>query len=93
MSNNNFQYVESALMRGFTVPAYALPRMPVPLHVLRLLLLLLGRNNVNPLCNYSSQKLQSLGFIRPIDFDAGLSDYISAHPALMPTQSELHAGT
>ncbi len=79
---NNFRDVESALMRGLGVSDYRLPLVPVPLGVLRLLLSILGRNNVNPRCNYSDEKLLRLGFRRPVSFEAGLADYISAYQSV-----------
>lgn len=90
---NNFRDVESALMRGFGLPDYSLPRIPLPLVALRMLLLLLGRNNINPCCNYSGQKLQGLGFRRPMSFEAGMAGYVAAHPAVSRTQEEADAGT
>jgi nucleoside-diphosphate-sugar epimerase len=90
---NNFRDVESALMRGFGLPDYALPRIPLPLGFLRTLLHLLGRNNVNPRCNYSGCKLQALGFRRPMSFEAGLADYIASHPEASRVQEKTHAGT
>jgi nucleoside-diphosphate-sugar epimerase len=77
---NNFRDVESALMRGFGLPDYPFAPMTLPLGLLRMLLLLLGRNSINPRCNYDGQKLQRLGFRRPMSFEAGLASYIASHP-------------
>lgn len=74
---NTFVEVEAALMRGFGVPAYPVPPFPIPLGVLKVLLLLLHRNIVNPRYLYSCQKLLSMGFRRPVTFEAGLADYIA----------------
>ena len=90
---NNFRDVESALMRGFGLPDYAFPPVPLPLGFLRTLLFLLGRNNVNPRCNYSGQKLQRLGFRRPMSFEAGLTGYIASHLAASQEREKTHAGT
>lgn len=90
---NNFRDVETALMRGFGLPDYALPRIPLPLGVLRMMLRFLGRNNINPRCNYSGQKLQGLGFRRPMSFEAGLAGYIASHPAASRAQEKANAGT
>lgn len=90
---NNFLDVESALMRGFGLADYSVPRLPIPLGVLRMLLLFKGRNNINPCCNYSGQKLQGLGFHRPMSFEAGLANYIAAYLAAFQAQEETHAGT
>lgn len=90
---NNFRDVESALLRGFGLPDYPFPRLPLPLGVLRMLLQLLGRNNINPRCNYSGQKLQGLGFHRPMSFEAGLADYIASYPVASRAQEKADAGT
>lgn len=90
---NNFCDVESALMRGLGVSDYRLPRVPVPLVVLKLLLSALGRNNVNPRCNYGSEKLLRLGFRRHVSFEAGLSDYISAYQSARTSQAVPDART
>jgi|CXWL01.1.fsa_nt_gi nucleoside-diphosphate-sugar epimerase len=74
---NNFAAVERVLMSALHCPDYFLPRIPVPQSVLSLLLSLLGRNNINPRCNYSQAKLQNLGFKPPVNFDAGLMEYAS----------------
>jgi len=77
-SANNFREVESLLLRGFGLPAYYLPLINIPLGVLRILLCLLDRNNINPRCNYSSHRIQSLGFRPPMNFETGLTEYIAA---------------
>ena len=74
---NNFRDVESALLHGFDLPAYSFPPVNIPFGVLSTLLRFLGRNNVNPRCNYSCQRIQSLGFHRPMTFEAGLAEYIA----------------
>lgn len=90
---NNFRDVESALMRGFGLADYPLPRLHLPLGVLRALLLLLGRNNINPRCNYSGQKLQGLGFHRPMSFEAGLAGYIVFYQVASRVQEKADADT
>lgn len=72
---NNFAYVERFLMNALNIPDYSLPRLPAPSALLKLLLTCLGRNNINPHCNYSPDKLLGLGFERPINFEAGLTEY------------------
>lgn len=64
-------------MENLGVKKYALPRFPVPLAVLKLLLLLLGRSNIDPNRNFSSEKLRNFGFDRPASLEAGLSEYIA----------------
>lgn len=73
--NNNFIDVERYLIRSFGLPDYPLPRIPLPLAVLSLLLKGLGRNNINPRCNYSQNKLEAFGFRSPVDFETGLANY------------------
>jgi nucleoside-diphosphate-sugar epimerase len=74
---NNFADVERFLMRGLRISDYSLPRLPIPLSVLGFLLARLGRNNVNPRCNYAPDKLLGLGLRRPVSFEAGLAEYAS----------------
>jgi nucleoside-diphosphate-sugar epimerase len=76
---NTFIHVENTLMRGFGVPAYPVPRFPIPLGVLKILLLLLRRNIINPRYRYSCEKILNLGFRRPVTFEAGLADYIAGY--------------
>lgn len=90
---NNFLDVESAMMRGFGLADYSVPRLPIPLSILRMLLLVLGRNSVNPYCNYSGEKLQGLGFHRPMSFEAGLANYIASYPVASRAQEKADAGT
>ena len=73
-SGNNFADIERLLMRQFHIPFYSF-WIPMPLGFLACLLLLLKRNNVNPCCNYSPDKLLALGFRRVIGFEAGLVEY------------------
>ena len=74
---NNFADVEHILMRELNIPAYRCARIPVPQGVLAFLLGLLGRDNINPRCDYSQEKLFGLGFVRPVSFEAGLAEYAS----------------
>lgn len=72
---NNFVDVEEFLMDALGVKRYNLPRLPLPLTVLKWLLLLLGRNNVNPRCDFDTGKLCRLGFKNPISLCEGLAEY------------------
>lgn len=74
---NNFFDVERALLKAFDMPYYGLLRLQVPPVFLKFLLICLGRNNVNPHCNYSPDKLLQLGFERSISFEVGLAEYAS----------------
>ena len=74
---NNFAEVRRTLMYFLDCPDYALSPIPLPQWVLSLLLRSLGRNNINPNCNYSQSKLQNLGFKRSVIFEDGLMEYAS----------------
>jgi nucleoside-diphosphate-sugar epimerase len=73
--SNNFIAVERYLMRSLGIPDYPLPRITLPLGFLSLLLQGLGRDNINPRCNYSQNKLEAFGFTSPVDFETGLANY------------------
>lgn len=73
--NNNFLNVERVLLKAFGIPYYSLPRLQVPPVFLKFLLSCLGKNTINPYCNYSSNKLLGLGFKRAISFETALADY------------------
>ncbi len=72
---NNFADVEQFLMQKLCIPSYGLPRLPILPGVLKFLLTCLGRNNVNPYCYYAQDKLESLGFTKPVSFESGLDEY------------------
>ena len=86
--NNNFIYVERLLMNALGVRKYFLPIFQVPLFVLKSLLLLLGRNNVNPRCNFDASKLRKLGFKSPVSLNNGLTEYATWYRALYFNESE-----
>lgn len=73
--NNSFIDVERFLIRSYGLPDYPLPQISLPLVVLRLLLRALGKDNINPHCNYSQKKLEDIGFKRQTDFETGVSNY------------------
>jgi nucleoside-diphosphate-sugar epimerase len=85
--NNNFVAVERYLMHSLGVPDYPLPRIPLPLSFLSLLLRGLGRDNINPLSDYSQKKLEDLGFKSPVDFETGLANYADWYRAHQLTSS------
>lgn len=73
--SNNFADVEDFLMRRLCVPTYKLPRLSIPLGFLAFLLKAMGRNNVNPHCDYLPNKIMNLGFKRPVSLKNGLEEY------------------
>ena len=86
--NNNFIYVERLLMNVLGVRKYFLPRFQAPFFVLKSLLLLLGRNNVNPRCNFDASRLRKLGFKSPVSLNNGLTEYATWYRALYFNESE-----
>lgn len=72
---NNFADVERFLMGKFKTGRFFMPRIPLPLGVLVFLLAAMARNNVNPRCNFASDKLDKLGFDRAVTFEAALAEY------------------
>jgi len=74
---NNFRDVESLLMTALGVPAYSLPRLPVPSWLFRLALYARGRDETDPNCRYSSKKLCDFGFANKGGFESALRDYIA----------------
>lgn len=75
---NNFSYVENLLIEKLHIRRYIFPPISIPLGFLTFLLRCLGRNNVNPRCNYSPGKLINLGFRRPKSFESGLTEYVES---------------
>ncbi|NMM13771.1 MAG: NAD-dependent epimerase/dehydratase family protein [Rhodoferax sp.] len=76
-SANNFFSVRLALINGFGIRDISWPHIFFPTWLLSLMLRLLMKNNVNPLCRYDSGKLRFLGFRGPMSFDESLSSYIA----------------
>lgn len=72
---NNFSDVERFMMNALGVRAYLFPKLPVPLIAIKLLLLLMGRNTINPLRNFDPRKLRALGFKPPLTLAGGLAEY------------------
>jgi nucleoside-diphosphate-sugar epimerase len=86
---NNFSDVESFLIGALGLPQYHVPRVPIPLDFLSFLLRCMGRNNVNPHCNYSPEKLLGLGFIRPISLEVALTEYTDWYRSVCSSVPEL----
>ncbi|MFA6901881.1 MAG: NAD-dependent epimerase/dehydratase family protein [Gallionellaceae bacterium] len=72
---NNFIDVERILMNELGIQAYRLPQLLLPLFVLKLMLIMLGRNNTNPRCDFDPGKLRKLGFNNPMNLSDGLVEY------------------
>ena len=76
---NNFSDVERILMRELGIPDYRLPRLHLPLMILRGILTLMGKDNTNPQSDYVSQKLARLGYKKAIGFERGLIEYAASY--------------
>ena len=72
---NNFRAVEQFLMRAFSIPDYAAPRIAAPASLLSLLLRLRERSLHAPGTMFVADKLKALGFIKPVAFAAGLANF------------------
>jgi len=72
---NNYGDVESQLRARLGRGAYPIPPLPLPEVVLRAVLKLRGRSNVNPNRRYSASRLTSSGFRRPTTLAAGLAAF------------------
>lgn len=78
---NNFIDVERFLMDALGVQKYCLPQLPLSLTLLKWLLMSMGRNNVNPHCNFDPSKLRKLGFKSPVSLSEGLAEYVAWYHA------------
>lgn len=74
---NNYLDVEKFLMSQLGGGEYVIPRVILPLDLLKGALWLMRRNCTNPRRNYASSKLQNLGFVRHETFENALSEYAS----------------
>ena len=89
---NNFSDVEGVLMAAFGLKGHRIPKLSLPLTLLASLHWLIGRNNINPHCNYDPGKLLALGFVRPVTFSEGLENYAKWYRSAHLSQSEQQAG-
>lgn len=72
---NNFRSVESYFKRRFRSKNNLIPRIPVPKRGLQLILKMAGKSNCNPDRIYSSDKINRIGFLKPMRFEDGLFRY------------------
>jgi nucleoside-diphosphate-sugar epimerase len=75
--SNEFSSVDRAMRLGLGVAGPLWPGIFFPSWALSLTLRALRKNNIDPSCIYDPGKLFSLGFLRPVTFEDGLSRYIA----------------
>jgi nucleoside-diphosphate-sugar epimerase len=75
--SNEFSSVDRAMRQGLGVSGSLGPKVFFPSWLLSVTLRVLRKNNVDPFCIYDPGKLLSLGFLRPVTFEEGLSRYIA----------------
>lgn len=75
--DNNFSYIEQSLINGLALKSIPLPKLKLPSWLLAALLAIRGRNNINPNCTYSPDKLLGLGYKRPRSLESGLTEYVN----------------
>lgn len=73
---NNFEFLQDSLARAFGRPPLAwVPTLPGP--GLRLILMLRGAPNIDPMRRFAGERLRSLGFAADVDFRSRLCRYIN----------------
>jgi nucleoside-diphosphate-sugar epimerase len=72
---NNYRDVERLLMSHLGCRDYAIPRLPLPSLILRTLLKLTGKSNVNPNRMYHSRKIMNAGFKKVASLETGLVSF------------------
>jgi nucleoside-diphosphate-sugar epimerase len=74
-AGNNFADVENYLYKIVYGRQYMFPIIPIPLIVLRIILSLLGRDNIDPRRVFESKKLASMGFRASKPFWTSLEEF------------------
>lgn len=72
---NNFRDVELRLMEALGVPDYGLSVLPLPAVLLKTLLRVRGRSEIDPLCVYDATKLERWGFSCPPGFEDAVTAF------------------
>lgn len=74
-SMNNYRAIEKYLMKLLGCKDYFLPVIPFPRWILRSILSLSGKSNINPALKYDNQKLYKIGYVKRIQFENALNQY------------------
>jgi len=72
---NNYRDVERYLMKRLGLKEYPIPPIPLPFVILKIMLTLAGRTNINPSLVYDCGKILNAGFNKPLSFEEGLSQF------------------
>jgi len=86
-NNNNFSFVVAAISSSFPINIIKIFPIYIPIMILKFLLFILGKNNINPLSSYSSSKLYSYGFTTSQNFEKNLQKYIISYHSILSSSS------
>lgn len=73
--SNNYIGVEHIFMRTLGISDYPAPRVLLSRTFLRIVLMLIGKSNVDANRRYSSKKLEELGWVRLQDFERKVEQF------------------
>jgi nucleoside-diphosphate-sugar epimerase len=76
---NNYRDIEDSLLATFG-RGYAMPRIPIPMFILSILLRMAGKSGVNPSTRYSSRKLAARGFNKPLQLEVAIDSFAKWFP-------------
>lgn len=75
-SGNNYRYIENYLIKNLGYGNYLIPTIPIPAFVLKILLKLSRKSNINPSLIYDCHKLHNIGFKKSTSLEDGLADFV-----------------
>lgn len=75
-SGNNYRYIENYLIKNLGYRNYLIPTIPIPAFVLKTLLKLSRKSNINPSLVYDCHKLHNIGFKKNTSLEDGLADFV-----------------
>lgn len=76
-SSNNYRFIENYLIKNLGYKDYMIPNIPIPAFVLKVLLKLGQKSNINPAIVYDCHKLLNTGFKKPTLFEDGLANFVN----------------
>lgn len=78
---NSFSEIEKILINQLHGKKHFFRPIPIPFFMLNLILRLFRKSKIKPNCYYSQRKLEQIGFNSPVNFSAGLQEYIDWYRA------------